>query len=184
MKHQNKIMLGLIYVFFLFCVGTANAAGWTLTNIGGGNGYVIEPSDRVSGANFDLYGSNIGSYLYSTTLYTTTVGDDSETVISWYYQTLDSWGPYWDPAGYYINGEYTPLTNNSDALQSGTVTISLHAGDVAGFYVTSVDNLSGGGILTISGIPADNNQMPEPTSMLLLGLGLIGLAGIKRKFKK
>jgi PEP-CTERM motif len=31
---------------------------------------------------------------------------------------------------------------------------------------------------------AEPVPLPEPTSILLLSLGLIGLAGIKRKFKK
>jgi hypothetical protein len=42
-------------------------------------------------------------------------------------------------------------------------------------------NLVGGA--SISGM-AHNNPVPEPATMLLLGTGLIGLAGFRKKFKK
>jgi hypothetical protein len=37
--------------------------------------------------------------------------------------------------------------------------------------------------IRISG-DASSNQVPEPTTLLLLGLGLVGLAGVRRKFQK
>ena len=36
----------------------------------------------------------------------------------------------------------------------------------------------------VSHIGEGNISVPEPTAMLLLGLGLVGLAGVGRKFKK
>ncbi len=189
MKRTVKITLCLMSIFFLFSIGTANAS-WILENRGdaGGDGYVVEPSIIVQDANFDLYGSNnYNSNLDGTyTLYHTILTEPVTNTISWFYQTVDGWGPEWDPAGYYVNGVYNQLTDSSDdasSTQSGTFNISLNAGDDAGFYVYTYVNRYGRGRLTIAGIPDGNPQIPEPTTMLLLGLGLMGLAGIRRKFK-
>ena len=38
--------------------------------------------------------------------------------------------------------------------------------------------------VVLDGVDSASNQVPEPASMLLLGLGLVGLAGARRKFKK
>ena len=77
----------------------------------------------------------------------------------WNYST-DDFMSSWDPFGYLINGNFYQLTiDSSDLLQSGSVTISLNAGDVFGFRQGSVDAAYGRASVQISGFVADYSSV-------------------------
>ena len=56
--------------------------------------------------------------------------------------------------------------------------------NVTGIRLQSLPNDINGGSLFLAGNSDGGTPVPEPTTILLLGAGLVGLAGFEKKFKK
>jgi hypothetical protein len=174
----RKSLLCVMAIAVSACAGPISFSGQfdpslATVQTNGGNGWFDASGAPVS---VTLWGSDSDQNTQIITLVTWNITTPvSNLWFFWDYKTWDGDGPSYDPAGYYLNGSYVQLTNDSGPnSQHGLVIIpSLSSGDVFGFYVNSKDDRFGGAQISISAIP-------EPATWTLLALGSVALL-VRRK---
>ncbi len=149
--------------------------------------------DERSGANGDVTGSFPAFTLSGSdgrqqdgyiTTYTDTFSSDATINFDFTYLSGDSGGAQYDPAGYLVNDVFTqlsPAVDKAYAPFSGSVTVSVLAGDLFGFYVRTNDNIGGRALLTVNAnvIPS---AVPVPAALPLMA-SVLGIFGIARRRK-
>ena len=131
-----------------------------------------------------------------TTLIQFVAPSSGQVKFDWKYSTADAFpGPFacglntidnplqpCDPASFFVNAAYTQLAHSNS--EDTAATFDVLEGDLFGFYVYSWDGLLGAAQITISaftGPQPTEASVPEPGTLALLALGLIGVATLRKR---
>jgi hypothetical protein len=166
--------------------GAAAFAGWssgahaayTFYNDDGGNA-------TLSGSYpaFMITGSNDGSGNDDSAFYVQTYASATTITFTWQYESLDTGGSVYDPAGWILDGVETQLSTDGGpgTNSSGSFSVDVGAGQTFGWYVHSFDSTGGAGVLAVNeDLPP---AVPEPAqaATLLAGVAaLLAAAGRRR----
>jgi MYXO-CTERM domain-containing protein len=158
--------------------GSAHAA-FTFYNDDGGDG-------TLSGSYpaFTITGSNDGSGNDDTAFYVQTFAAATTVVFTWQYESFDTAGTNYDPAGWILDGVETQLSvdGGPGTPSSGSFTVAVGAGQTFGWYVHSLDSLGGAGLLAVNqDLPPPPPPVPEPQEAALMLAGLAALFAAARR---
>jgi hypothetical protein len=155
-----------------------------------------------------LKGSGAGNLTHSGSIYTLDFGTLYQNSATTLYATLQEKNGAIGPSADWLSGYFQlvdandfgengfdPFSQLAAGYTTGALNLAFNTANLGTFSDEIILHSSGGNIsgyngalgditLIINGQVVQSSSVPEPTTMLLLGLGLIGLAGVRRKFKQ